>query len=60
MDFDIFGKRTQRGIYGIKNHLIWIKIHREIREQKSNRKWIAKKEKSEIKSKINLIYDAKL
>ena len=37
MDFDIFRKITQRRIHGIKNHRIWIKIHREINEQKLDR-----------------------
>ena len=58
--FDRFGKRTQRQIQKIKNYTIWIKICGEIREQKLDRKSIAKREKSEIKYKINLIYDSKL
>ena len=40
--------------------MIWIKIRGEIKEQKSNRKSIAKKDKSEIKSKIRLKFDSKL
>ena len=59
-NFNIFGKRTQIQIHLIKNFLIWIKICGEIKEQKKDRKSIAKREKSEIKSKINLIYESKL
>ena len=33
MESDGFGKRTQRQIYGIKNHSIWIKIRGEIKER---------------------------
>ena len=33
-NFNIFRKITQRRIYKIKNHSIWIKIHEEIKEQK--------------------------
>ena len=46
MDFDKFRKITQRQIHGIKNHSIWIKILREIKEQKLGRKSIARKEKN--------------
>ena len=59
-DFDRFGKITQRRIHGIKNNLIWIKIRGDIKEQKLDRKSITKREKCEIKSKINLICDSKL
>ena len=59
-DFYRFRKRTQRRIHRIKNHSIWIKIHGEIKRQKSDRKSIIKREKSKIKSKINLIYNSKL
>ena len=60
MDFSIFGKRTRSQIQGVKNHSIWIKIRREIKEQKLDRKSITKRKKSEIKSKINLMYNYKL
>ena len=60
MDFDRFGKRTKKRIHEIKNHSIWINIRREIKEQKLDRKSIAKREKFEIKSKVNQIYDSKL
>ena len=43
-----------------KNHSISIKICKEIKEQKLDGKLITKREKSEIKYKINLIYDSKL
>ena len=43
-----------------KNHSIWIKIRGEIKEQKLDRKSIANRERSEIKSKVNLIYNFKL
>ena len=43
-----------------KNHSIWIKIHVEIKEQKLGRNSIVRREKTEITSKINLIYDLKL
>ena len=45
-DFDKFRKRTQRKIYIIKNHSIWIKIRREIKEWKLGRKSIMKTEKN--------------
>ena len=32
-DFDRFRKKTQRWIYGVKNHSIWIKIRGEIKER---------------------------
>ena len=31
-DFNIFGKKTQRGIHRIKNRSIWINIRGEIKE----------------------------
>ena len=33
MNYDIFINITQRQIHGIKNHSIWIKIHRENNKQ---------------------------
>ena len=49
MDFSRYGKRTPRKIHIIKNHLIWIKILGEIKEQKLGRKSIVKREKTELK-----------
>ena len=60
MDFNRFRKRTQRQIHRIKNHSIWMKIRGEIKERIRWKFSNAKREKSEIKSKINLIYDSKL
>ena len=60
MDFDRFRKRTQRRIHKIKNHSIWIKIRIEIKQQTLDRKSIAKREKFDMKSKVNQIYDSKL
>ena len=37
-EIEDFRKRTPRGIHIIKNHSIWIKIRREIKEQKLWRK----------------------
>ena len=36
-DFSNFRKRTQIKIYGIKNHSIWIKIRKQIKEKKLGR-----------------------
>ena len=33
MDFSKLGKKNSRGIHGIKNHLILISVHEEIKEQ---------------------------
>ena len=55
-----FGMITQRRIHIIKNHSICIKIRGEIKEQKLDRKSIAKRERYKIKSKIILIYNYKL
>ena len=51
-DFNIFEKITQRRIYGIKNHSIWIKICGEIKERITYEFLNAKREKFEIISKI--------
>ena len=47
-------------MHGIKNHRMWIKIHREINEKKLGIKFECEGEKTKIKSKIRLIYDLKL
>ena len=47
-------------MHGIKNHRMWIKIREEINEQKLGIKFEHKGEKTEIKSKIRLIYDLRL
>ena len=59
-DFSNFGKKTLRKIHEIKNHLFWITIHEEIKEQNQNRKATAKREKTKKLSKIQLIYYSKL
>ena len=51
-EIDIFGKKTQREIHGIKNHSIWIKIRGEIKEQIREKFLDAERVKFEIKSKI--------
>ena len=51
-EIDIFVKRPQRKIHGIKNHSIWIKIREEINEWIREKFLNAKREKSEIKNKI--------
>ena len=52
MKSDRFGKITQRRIHRIKNHSIWIKIRREIKERIRLKFPNAKKEKSKIKKKL--------
>ena len=51
LEVDNFRKISQRRIHGIKNHLIWIQIHREIKEQILVEFPNAKREKIKIKSK---------
>ena len=59
-DLGRFGKRTPRRMHGIKNNLIWMKIHKKIEEQKLDRKSFLRTEKTNIKSKTNPLYDSKL
>ena len=58
MDFGRFRKNSLRKIHGIKNHAIWISIRKEIKQQNLERKSIAKREKIDKLSKIQLIYDS--
>ena len=55
-----FRKITQRRIHRIKNHSIWISIHREIKEQSGEKFLKIGRSKTEIKNKIKLNYDPKL
>ena len=59
-DFCRFRKRSPRRIHGIKNHLIWIKICEEIKEQKLGRNRSQGERKTKIKYRINFIYEMKL
>ena len=54
-EFGIFIKNTTRRIQKIKNHLIWISIHGEIKEQNLGKNLITKREKTERNYKIRLI-----
>ena len=52
-EIDIFENITERRIHRIKNHSIWIKIRGEINERIREKFPNVKREKSEIKNKIN-------
>ena len=54
-DFSIFGKKTPRWIYGIKNCLIWIFIRIENKEQNQGRKNQSRREKI-LKNLTNLLF----
>ena len=56
----IFGKKAQRSIYGIKNHLIWTCIYEEIKREVGRRKLHEEKEKMSNFKEIDLIYALKL
>ena len=55
-----FRKITQRRIYGIKNHSIWVSIRGEIKEQSGEKFPKIKSRNYEIKIEIKLNYDPKL
>ena len=56
----IFGEKTQRSIHGIKNHLIYNYIHRELKEQNKEKKIVHEERERMTKlSKNNLIYALK-
>ena len=59
-DFSISRKRTPRWIYGIKNHKVWIRICREIKEWNLERNFV-REERENIKlSTTRLIYHSNL
>ena len=53
-------KKTPRKIHIIKNHLIQINIHKEIKEKNQERKINREEREFDKMSKINLIYASKL
>ena len=55
-----FRKITQRRIYGIKNHSIWISIRGEIKERSAMKFLKIGRTKTEIENEIKLNYDPKL
>ena len=46
-DFSNYRSRTPTQIHLIKNHLIWIKICKEIKEQNSDKNSIVKRDKTD-------------
>ena len=55
-----FRKLTQRQIHGIKNHLIWISIRGEFKEQSGEKFLKIGRTKIKINDEIKLNYDPKL